>query len=100
MGPRRKYNPVPVAPARGPYNSAMKLLFDLFPVVLFFVAFKLFDIYTAPTVAISATFLQIGWLKWKRRKDDTMMWTSLVITVGFDAECPEPRGDTFFYSMP
>src|SRR2546425_11806907 len=83
MGPMRKYNPVPVVLARGPYNSAMKLLFDLFPVVLFFVAFKLFDIYTATAVAIAATFLQIGWLKWKRRKVDTMMWISLVIIVVF-----------------
>src|SRR5258706_13563830 len=49
------------------YNGAMKFLFDLFPVALFFVAFKLFDIYTATAVAIGATLLQIGWLKWKRR---------------------------------
>src|SRR6266702_378787 len=63
------------------YNGAMKLLFDLFPVVLFFVAFKLFDIYTATAVAIAATFLQIGWLKWRRRRVDTMMWIILVIIV-------------------
>src|SRR5436309_5449231 len=81
MGPMRKYNPVPIVLARGPYNGAMKLLFDLFPVALFFVAFKLFDIYTATAVAIAATFLQIGWLKWKRRRVDTMMWIRLVISV-------------------
>ena len=40
----------------------MKFLFDLFPVVLFFVAFKLADIYVATGVAIAATFAQVGWL--------------------------------------
>src|SRR5712691_13430226 len=65
------------------YNGAMKFLFDLFPVALFFVAFKLFDIYAATAVAIGATLLQIGWLKWKRRKVDTMMWISLGIILLF-----------------
>ncbi|MSQ04473.1 MAG: septation protein A, partial [Nitrosomonadaceae bacterium] len=36
----------------------MKFLFDLFPVVLFFIAFKLFDIYVATAVTIVATFVQ------------------------------------------
>src|SRR5262245_56240083 len=57
----------------------MKFLFDLFPVLLFFAAFKLFDIYIATGVAIAATFLQIGWLKWRGRKVDKMMWITLVI---------------------
>src|SRR6266480_2215810 len=47
MGPRRKYNPVPVDLARGlrerpgVYNGAMKFLFDLFPVIVFFATYKL-----------------------------------------------------------
>jgi len=57
----------------------MKLLFDLFPVVLFFVAFKLFDIYIATAAAIVATFAQIAWLKWRRRKVDKMMWVTLAV---------------------
>ncbi|MDS4016045.1 MAG: septation protein IspZ, partial [Candidatus Accumulibacter sp.] len=40
----------------------MKFLFDLFPVILFFIAYKVWDIYTATAVAIAATFAQIGWL--------------------------------------
>ena len=60
----------------------MKFLFDIFPVVLFFVAFKLFDIYVATAVAIAATFLQIGWVWLRHRKVDNMLWVSLgVITV-------------------
>jgi len=73
----------------------MKLLFDLFPVVLFFVAFKLFDIYTATAVAIAATFLQIGWLKWRRRRVDTMMWISLVIIVVFGGATLALHDETF-----
>ena len=40
----------------------MKWLFDLFPVILFFVAYKLAGLYTATAVAIAATFVHIGWL--------------------------------------
>lgn len=37
----------------------MKLLFDFFPVLLFFIAFKIYGIYTATAVAIVASFLQV-----------------------------------------
>jgi intracellular septation protein len=60
----------------------MKLLFDFFPVLLFFVAFKLHGIFVATAVAMGATFAQIGWLWWRGRKIDKMLWVSLgVITV-------------------
>ena len=78
----------------------MKFLFDLFPVALFFVAFKLFDIYTATAVAIGATLLQIGWLKWKRRKVDTMMWISLAIIVVFGGATLALHDETFIKWKP
>lgn len=59
----------------------MKFLFDIFPVVLFFAAFKLGDIFIATGVAIAATFLQIGWLLLRGRKVDKMLWISLAIIV-------------------
>ena len=60
----------------------MKLLFDFLPVLLFFVAFKLYDIYVATAVAIGASFGQIGWLWFRGKKIDNMLWVSLgVITV-------------------
>ena len=60
----------------------MKFFFDLFPVILFFVAFKFGDIYVATGVAIVATFAQISWVWMKHRKVDTMLWVSLgIITV-------------------
>ena len=44
-----------------------KLLFDLFPLILFFIAFRNFDIYTATAVTIVAVFAQIAWLKLRQK---------------------------------
>ena len=46
----------------------MKLLFDLLPLLIFFAAFKFYDIYTATAAAIVATFIQVGafWAKHRR----------------------------------
>ncbi|MFZ2854183.1 MAG: septation protein A [Rhodocyclaceae bacterium] len=61
----------------------MKFLFDLFPVILFFIAFKFAGIYAATGVAIAATFAQIAWVWFKHRKVDTMLWVSLGIVTVF-----------------
>lgn len=61
----------------------MKFLFDLFPVALFFVAFKLFDIYVATAVAIASTVLQVAWLKLRGKPVHVMLWASLAIIVVF-----------------
>lgn len=60
-----------------------KLLFDLFPVILFFVAYKVADIYVATGVAIVASVLQIVWLMMKKRPIQVMQWVSLGIIVVF-----------------
>lgn len=79
----------------------MKLLFDLFPVILFFVTYKLFShgdggnaclpeqaanlpwtqepILLATSVAIAATIVQVAWVKYRHGKVDTMLWVSLAI---------------------
>lgn len=46
----------------------MKLLFDFFPILLFFIAFKLYGIYIATGVAIAASAVQLGfyWIKHRR----------------------------------
>jgi len=61
----------------------MKLLFDLFPIILFFVAFKIEGIYVATTVAIAASIVQILWTYFRHRKVDTMLWVSLAVIVVF-----------------
>jgi intracellular septation protein len=57
----------------------VKFLFDFFPVILFFVAFKVADIYWATGVAIAATVVQIGYVLARGRKVTGMQWASLVI---------------------
>ncbi|MBA2484151.1 MAG: septation protein A, partial [Nitrosomonas sp.] len=59
----------------------MKFLFDLFPVILFFIIFKIYGIYAATAAAIAATFVQIGWVWFRHRKVDSMLWISLAIIV-------------------
>ena len=78
----------------------MKFLFDIFPVVLFFIAYKLADIYVATAVAIAATFMQIGWVWLRRRKVDTMLWVSLVIIVVFGGATLALQDETFIKWKP
>jgi intracellular septation protein len=78
----------------------MKFLFDFFPLILFFVAFELYDVYVATAVAIAATFAQIGWLKLRRRRVDTMLWVSLVIIVVFGGLTLALHDETFIKWKP
>jgi intracellular septation protein len=61
----------------------MKFLFDLFPIILFFIAFKFGDIYTATIVAMVATIGQILWVYYRHRKIDAMQLVSLVMILVF-----------------
>jgi intracellular septation protein len=61
----------------------VKFLFDLFPVILFFVVFKILGIYAATATAIIATLLQIAWVKYRHGKVDGMLIASGVIIVVF-----------------
>jgi intracellular septation protein len=76
------------------------MLFDVFPVILFFVAFKLTDIYVATAVAIGATFAQIGWLWTRHRKVDKMLWVSLVVITVFGGATLLFKDDTFIKWKP
>ncbi|MBE0624275.1 MAG: septation protein A [Burkholderiales bacterium] len=78
----------------------MKFLFDLFPVILFFIAFKLQGIYVATGVAIAASFAQIGWLWLRGRKIDTMLWVSLAIIVVFGSATLLLHDETFIKWKP
>jgi len=69
--------------AASPCPASMKFLFDFLPVLLFFIAYKLFDIYTATGVAIVATLAQSGWLWITTRKVGTMQLTTLAIILVF-----------------
>jgi intracellular septation protein len=78
----------------------VKFLFDLFPVILFFAAFKLADIYVATAVAIAATFAQIAWVWFRHRKVDTMLWVSLGLIVFFGGATLVLHDETFIKWKP
>lgn len=61
----------------------MKFLFDTFPVILFFTAYKLYDIYVATIAAIIASVIQVG-IHWIRhRKFEKIHLISLAIIIIF-----------------
>lgn len=78
----------------------MKFLFDFFPVILFFVAYKVADIFVATGVAIAASIVQIGWLLLRGRKINNMQWMSLVIIVVFGGATLLLRDEAFIKWKP
>jgi len=55
----------------------MKPILEFFPIILFFIAYKSYDIYIATGVVIAATVVQVAiyWLLY--RKVETMQWITL-----------------------
>jgi intracellular septation protein len=101
----------------------MKFLFDLFPIILFFGAFKLAGAYPdqvaalaasigyladakqlpiliATAVAIVATFGQIGWVHFRHGKADKMLWVSLAIITVFGGATLLLHDETFIKWKP
>src|ERR1700688_2404046 len=61
----------------------MQFLADYFPLILFFVAFKLAGIYVATGVAIASSVVQIAYFRWRRGRVAPIHWLSLAIIVRF-----------------
>jgi intracellular septation protein len=62
----------------------MKFLTDLFPVILFFIAYQMYDIYVATAVAIVASLLQVGlgWLKSRQLQKMHLVTLGLLVLFG------------------
>ena len=101
----------------------MKLLFDLFPVILFFAVFKFagknpetaqawaasigyladprqLPVLLATAVAIAATIAQVAWVKWHHGKVDTMLWVSFAIIAVFGGATLLLHDETFIKWKP
>ena len=78
----------------------MKLLIDFFPIILFFVAFKVWGIYTATAVAIAATVLQIAYLRVRNGRVEPMQWVSLGVIVLFGGATLLAESETFIKWKP
>ncbi|ANN68037.1 septation protein A [Bordetella bronchialis] len=77
-----------------------KFLFDLFPLLLFFVAYRYAGIYTATAVAITASILQILWLKLTARPIEGMHWINLAVIVIFGGATLWLHSDVFIKWKP
>jgi intracellular septation protein len=66
------------------FADSMKLLYDFFPILLFFIAYKLYGIYAATVVAIVASFFQVGgyWLKHRRFENMHLITLGLIVVLG------------------
>jgi intracellular septation protein len=57
----------------------MQIFFDLFPVILFFIAFKMYDIYVATAVAIVASVAQVSIYYLRHKKVENMHLITMVL---------------------
>ena len=66
------------------FSAGMKLLFDFLPILLFFIAYKLADIYVATGVLIVVTLAQTGWIWLRQRRIEKLpLFTAgLVVVLG------------------
>ncbi len=78
----------------------MKLLFDFFPLILFFAAYKWYGIFVATGVAIAACIIQVAvhWLR--NRRFETSHLTTLGVIVVFGGLTLIFRDDTFIKGKP
>lgn len=78
----------------------MKMLADLFPVILFFVAYQLFDIYVATQAAIAAAALQVAYHRLRHGRVENMHWVTLGLLVLFGGLTLALRDPTFIKWKP
>jgi intracellular septation protein len=59
----------------------MKLFYDLLPIIVFFIAYKLYNIYVATAVAIIAAVSLIVVTMLRGKKPDMMQWVTLAMII-------------------
>lgn len=78
----------------------MKFLYDFFPLILFFSAAKLYDIYVATGVAIAASAIQVGWYYFRHKRFETMHLVTLGVLTIFGGMTIIFHDDTFIKWKP
>lgn len=78
----------------------MKLILDFFPILLFFGAFKLYDIYTATGVLMAATVLQMAVIWFREKKLLPMQKATLVLILLFGSLTLALHDDRFIKWKP
>lgn len=77
-----------------------KFLFDLFPLILFFIAYRFADIYTATAVAIAASVAQFIWLRATGKRIEMTHWINLSVIVVFGGATLWLHSDVFIKWKP
>lgn len=78
----------------------MKLVFDLFPLILFFVAYRAMDIIVATGVAMAAVVAQVAWLKLRNHRIEAMHVISLVVIIIFGGATLVTENEVFIRWKP
>ena len=78
----------------------MKLLYDFFPLLLFFVAFSLYDIYVATAAAMAATLLQVIWHRYRTQRFEKLHLITLGVLLVFGGMTLLLKDDTFIRWKP
>ena len=79
----------------------MQFLVDYFPLILFFVAFKLQGIFVATAcVAIAASVAQIAYVRWRHGKVAAVHWLSFAIIATFGGATLLLHDETFIKWKP
>lgn len=60
-------------------KKTMKLLFDFFPILIFFISYKLFGIYNATAIAMGAALIQVTLYRLKHQRYEKMHLISLAL---------------------
>lgn len=77
-----------------------KFLFDLFPLLLFFIAYYFAGIYVATGASIIASVGQIIWLRVRGHRIEGMHWVNLVVIVVFGGATLILHNDAFIKWKP
>lgn len=78
----------------------MKILLDFLPVVLFFAAYKVWDLFAATAVLMVATAVLVGWGWWRTRCLERMPLVTLVVVLGLGALTLVSHDETFIKWKP
>lgn len=78
----------------------MQFVLEYAPIILFFVAYKLKDIYFATGIAIGASIAAIGYAYFVQKKVSAMQWLSLAIIIVFGGATLLLHDETFIKWKP
>jgi intracellular septation protein len=78
----------------------MKLLFEFLPILLFFIAYKQWDIYVATAVAMGASLVQVAWVRVREQRWDKMLLVSMALILALGGATLLLHDDRFILWKP